>query len=140
MRDFDAAFAEAAGKPITFRLFDQQWSVPREVPAEAVLMAERLRMGAEDEQRALTRSETVEFARAYLGDELVDEWVRRRITIPQLQAVVNYVLQGGDDVGEDEPAGTPATDGGKSSNGGRSSKRTSNGSTASTSRKKSRVG
>jgi hypothetical protein len=143
MRDFDAAFAEAAGTPITFRLFGREWSVSRSVRAEAVLMAERRRLAGEDETRPLSRTEIIDFAKVFVGAELVDEWLTLGITIDQLSEVVAFVIQqqnGGDGVGEAEPAATPAKAeaGERSSNGGRSSKRTSNGSTASTSRAKSR--
>lgn len=145
MRDFDAAFAEAAGTPITFRLFDREWSVSRSVRAEAVLMAERRRLAGEDETSPLSRTEIIDFAKVFVGADVVDEWLTLGITIDQLSEVVAFVIQqqnGGDGVGEAEPAATPAeaeAEGGeRSSNGGRSSKRTSNGSTASTSRAKSR--
>lgn len=144
LRDFDAAFAATDDNPIIFRLFGREWSVSRSPRVEAVLFAERLRIEREDANQPITRAETIDLANAYLGADIVAEWRELGITIDRLYEIVNYVvrvqngLEEGDAPGEAEPAATPGPDGGRSSKDGRSSKRTSSASTASTSRKKSR--
>ena len=104
--DFDAAFAELDETGIPFRLLGEVWQLPTDVPADVILRIQRLMgMVAEMEAavaRAQETGEPIEFdtdkviaedlsyeriVRQMVGDELVDEWVRRGIGYRMLQAV-----------------------------------------------------
>lgn len=141
--DYDAAFAEAAADPIEVTLYGQVWTLPAAMPAAFPLTIQRYIDEGRDPNTDLTRGELLELARTLVPADAVNAWLARGLSIPQLMQIVGdlmvdygyMVAPDGDAPGEaNAPAGaTPVS----SSNTGRSSNATSNGSTASTSRPQS---
>lgn len=138
--DFDAAFAESDAEPVEVTLYGETWTLPAAMPAAFPLTVQRYIDEGRDPNKDLTRGELLELARTLVPPEIVNAWLDRGLTVAQLMTIVGelmldygYVVDGEADAsgGANAPVGaTPVS----SSDTGRSSNPTSNGSTASPSR------
>ena len=86
--DFDKFFKEMAKKPITIRLFGQNWDLPSDLPASTMLIA---LSAAKEGQSELTKARQMELAIDMLGKKNVEEWCKRGMTMPQLEEVMLWV-------------------------------------------------
>lgn len=104
MRDFDAAFAELDEQPIRLRLFGQDWEVQRSVPAAAVLATLRVQEAVDGDNALLGVASTIDSCRAFLGEENVNAWLAKGLSVERLVEILAWVQSqragGGDDVGE----------------------------------------
>lgn len=151
--DFDAAFAEQAQEPLVVRIYGQDWEIPADPPAIAVLRQQRraaaamdiLNSGAmenlqpgDDVPPEILEILGIDMDRQYrdlLGDDNVTAWLERGITDPQLRGIEQWVTEqrnGGGDEGNRATRRAKSAGSGTSSKAGRSSKRTSTASTGST--------
>lgn len=141
-KDFDAYWAEQGREPLRVKVFGEEHELPSELPATLSLRLVRMQMevaaGARKNTDEVDVSEVEAIAEELFTKPVLEKWFAKGMGIDQLTNVLEWALSqygaSGDEAeGEPEaPEGTSTA----SSNGGRSSKRTSGGSTRSTSRAK----
>jgi hypothetical protein len=143
-RDFDEAFAEVQAEPIRIRLYGRDWELPGSMPAALVIKVSRWSAEGRDLKTDLTGAELFDFAAAAIPRPVLDEWMGLGLDAEhQLPEIIRWVI--GLYLGRDlpdgpgevfAPPGANRATRRSSSKGGRSSKRTSSGSTRSASRKR----
>jgi hypothetical protein len=130
--DFDAAFAESDIKPLRLKLYGKVWELPGVAPAAGVLAAARLIAG-ERTTEDLSKAETLTLAVKIFPDEILDQWLAKGISTPELGDMIAWALSKymASDGGGSGEAPAPSTGASSSSSGGDSSKPISLESTAS---------
>ena len=85
MKDFDEFFKEldAQEKGIEIKLYGKVYSLPCSIPAEMYVKAMRGSAGG-----TLSDSETMKLGIKMLGEENVNEWCEKGISIKQLSEIV----------------------------------------------------
>lgn len=95
--DFDAWYAENAEPTITFRLLGQDWDIPGDPPAIAMLRLERLRIMVSDpniDPNTVVEDVSYEsLTRLMIGDDLVDEWLALGIGNKHLRHVTTRLYE-----------------------------------------------
>lgn len=112
MKDFDAAFAELDGGPIVLKLFGREWEIKRDVPASAVLATMRAKAGMEGDDQLLGAQASIEAARAFIGTQIVDEWLDLGLSFERLIEILAWVQaerRGGEGDEGEATAPTPTT-------------------------------
>lgn len=88
MKDFDAALKEANKGELNFKLNDKEYSVSAEIPARVVLAQMRFM----DEDGGLPSNYVPDWLESLLGKTLMDEVIDGGATWPQLEALLNWLL------------------------------------------------
>lgn len=140
VKDFDAFWAEQGREPLVAKVFGEEYKLPSEMPAALSLRLVRMNMEVKLGKRQETEQVAVEeleaIAAELFGKAVYQSWVDKGIGIEQLTHVLEWALSQYGGTGEDAEGETVApeeTTSTPSSNGGPSSKPTSNGSTESVS-------
>lgn len=96
MKDFDKFFREKNRRGrIPFKLFDQEYSVPGELPAFVILKMSRLAKENKENGSDMDGAETVmELAGDIFGRENVRYWIEEKdLTMPQLEDLIKWVME-----------------------------------------------
>jgi hypothetical protein len=93
---FDQAMAEVEAKPLVVEAFGERLELAPDMPAQLVLLFERIRMSAEDPEKApptlLPNQELIDAYCAVFGEERVQRWVREGKTMVQLGTLLRGVM------------------------------------------------
>lgn len=133
-RDYDAAWKEQADEPILFgRVHGEDIELPAKLPAKVALGIVRIQAEFGDDEQ-IPPDVLLQFGAELFGGERVDRWLGDGMPLERFAEVFEDAIRVymADDVEEGDGGGPPAPARKRSSNGGRSSKRTSRASTDST--------
>ena len=88
LKDFDSALKESNKGELNFKLNGKEYKVPAEIPARVVLAQMRYM----DEAGELPSNFVPEWLESLLGKELMEEIIEGGATWPQLEALLNWLL------------------------------------------------
>jgi len=89
-KDFDAYWAEQAQEPIRIRVFGQVEELPPSLPLAVMLRAQRIVAGR-SEGEEVPAAELLGIAADVFGQERVERWAAKGMTIEQMMDVFQYV-------------------------------------------------
>jgi hypothetical protein len=88
-KDFDEFFGELEHKPgPQIRLFGKTYALPAELPATTMLMSYKAYKSGKDE---LSDEQQMAMAIEMLGEENVEEWCQKGLTINKLGEIMKWV-------------------------------------------------
>lgn len=88
LKDFDSALKESDKGELNFKLNSKEYTVPAEIPARVVLAQMRYM----DETGGLPSNYVPDWLESLLGKELMEEIIEGGATWPQLEALLNWLL------------------------------------------------
>lgn len=91
MYDFDKFWQETEQKPIPFRVFGKDETIPCSMPASVVL--EIVRAHRQHGDKEMPESAQLEIAVSIFGEERVDEWSKKGLTIDQLGSMIKWAME-----------------------------------------------
>lgn len=93
--DFDAFWQERQTKrePIRVRVFGETHELRPSLPAAVVIKLARVMTEAESPEEEITPQDLLDVAEGLFGKELLDKWTAQGMTIDQLEALVEFVMQ-----------------------------------------------
>jgi hypothetical protein len=88
-KDFDDFFNEVEEKPaVTIKLFNKEYNLPREIPAKIMLDTFK---AYKDGLSVLPEEKQMEMAISMLGEENVEEWCEKGLSMDQLAEIMKWV-------------------------------------------------
>ena len=112
-KDFDAFFAEKAGKPVTFNFAGKEYRLSTELPASVGLECARMQSNLGSESN-VPPDALEKMGKAVLGADNFDEIIAAGASMNQLGDILKWVMeeyQNGDHPAEDSsPGNAPAPD------------------------------
>jgi len=112
--DFDRFWAEAMPKEADrrkVRVFGEDVFLPVSIPARIILRAMRAAEAGEGENATLSADEVDKAACALYGQERIEAWLDRGLTVGQLGDLVNHAIRLYIDEGDDEGNATAPGEG-----------------------------
>ncbi len=91
IKDFDAYWAEQERKPIEFKLFGQVETLPPSLPATMIL--KMVRAQREYGNKDLPESVQLDLAFSVFGEDKVQEWCDKGLTIEQLGDLMKWATE-----------------------------------------------
>lgn len=90
-RDFDAFFSEMDDKSsVSVKLYDKLYYLPSSIPASTLLQTYR---ASKDGNSTLSDAKQMEIAIKMLGEDNVEEWCSKGMTMDQLAEVMKWAAQ-----------------------------------------------
>lgn len=97
-KDFDAAASESAGEKIEFKIAGKTYELPGELPARVVLTQMRYM----DSQGGMEPSSLPVWLESLVGKDNLDEMLDNGATWPQLDSLLQYLLEAYNIAGDEE--------------------------------------
>lgn len=88
-KDFDADVSESENKKLEFTMIGKKYSLPGQIPARVVLTQMRYM----DETGVVPTSVIPEWLESLLGEDTMDELISKGATWPQLEELLNWLLE-----------------------------------------------
>lgn len=100
VKDFDAFFKETEKKPIEFKLFGKNETIPATLPAMVILKLNRAwgKYGNKD----LPKHEILDVGISIFGDKKIEEWSKKGLTSSQLEELLSWAMKEYNIRGEEE--------------------------------------
>jgi len=104
-RDFDQFFKEADEKKgsVTLTLYGEVWTLPNKIPAKILLETYK---AYKDGIKNIPEGQQIEMAISVLGEENVEAWIDRDISIEQLTEIMTWAVQQTKNNGDDQVQGS----------------------------------
>jgi hypothetical protein len=90
-KDFDTAFAEKKGTPITFKYGGEEFELPAKIPAPAVLQVIRLQNDHES-NADVPQSKLIDIAISLLGNDVLGRLMAKSISFDELTQIIEWVM------------------------------------------------
>ena len=97
-KDFDAAVSEADGEKVTFKIAGDDYELPGQLPARVVLTQMRYM----DSQGGMEPSSLPVWLESLVGKDNLDEMLDNGATWPQLDSLLQYLLEAYNIAGDEE--------------------------------------
>lgn len=93
--DFDAFWRERQAKqePIRVKVFGETYELRPQLPAAVMLKVIELMVEAESPEQVIGPKELLELAEGLFGRKTLDKWLAKGLTMEQLDALVELVMQ-----------------------------------------------
>ena len=88
-KDFDAEVSESTKENLEFTMIGKKYSLPGQIPARVVLTQMRYM----DETGVVPTSVIPEWLESLLGEDTMDELISKGATWPQLEELLNWLLE-----------------------------------------------
>lgn len=88
-KDFDAEVSESKNENLEFTMIGKKYSLPGQIPARVVLTQMRYM----DETGVVPTSVIPEWLESLLGEDTMDELISKGATWPQLEELLNWLLE-----------------------------------------------
>ena len=88
-KDFDADVSESQNENLEFTMIGKKYSLPGQIPARVVLTQMRYM----DETGVVPTSVIPEWLESLLGEDTMDELISKGATWPQLEELLNWLLE-----------------------------------------------
>jgi len=91
-KDFDAAWAEKQEEPIKYKIFGVTYEIPATISAAFMLEITKISAGkGADEQ--LNANDIGGLLNALFSKQVIDDWLDKGMTLPQLNDVLQDILE-----------------------------------------------
>ena len=87
--DFDKGISESENKELEFTMIGKKYTLPGQIPARVVLTQMRYM----DESGVVPTSVIPEWLESLLGEDTLDELISKGATWPQLEELLNWLLE-----------------------------------------------
>ena len=88
-KDFDAEVSASTNENLEFTMIGKKYSLPGQIPARVVLTQMRYM----DETGVVPTSVIPEWLESILGEDTMDELISKGATWPQLEELLNWLLE-----------------------------------------------
>ena len=88
-KDFDAEVSESTNENLELTMIGKKYSLPGQIPARVVLTQMRYM----DETGVVPTSVIPEWLESLLGEDTMDELISKGATWPQLEELLNWLLE-----------------------------------------------
>ena len=89
-KDFDEFFQEK-DSTMVIKLFDKEYEIPASINAKVALTLARL--AKENPNQEMDVEKVVEFLNLIYGEEVIEDWMDKGISIKQLTTVLTWTIQ-----------------------------------------------
>lgn len=91
-KDFDAAWAEKQEEPIQYKIFGKTYDIPATISAAFMLEITKISSGKGAEEQ-LNAADIGGLLNALFGKQVVEDWLSKGMTLPQLNDVLQDILE-----------------------------------------------
>jgi len=91
IKDFDSFFNEAEGKPIKFKLFGKEESIPASLPA--IILVKLNRANKKHKNDDLPVDVLLDLSIELFGEKKVESWSRKGLTSDQLAELIKWAME-----------------------------------------------